>query len=110
LRGAKVFVLSNFLQAVAKVLDWVLRAYMLVVIGSVIISWVDADPLNPIVRLLRQATEPVFDPLRPLIPTADLGIDFSPLIVLLAVYFARAFLVRSIMDLAVRLRGSSGSA
>ncbi len=105
-----MFVLSNFLEAVAKVLGWVLRAYMLVVIGFVIISLVDADPLNPIVRFLHQATEPVLDPLRRLIPTADLGIDFSPLIVVLAVYFARAFLVRSIMDLAVRLRGSSASA
>ena len=99
-----MFVLGNFLQAVAMVLSWVLWAYMWVVIGSVIISWVGADPYNPIVRFLHQATEPVFYRVRRYLPMSGWGLDFSPIIVLLAIYFTRVFLIRSLMDLAVRLR------
>ena len=51
-----MFVFGNFLQAVALILSYVLWAYMWIVIGAVIISWVGADPYNPIVRFLHQAT------------------------------------------------------
>ena len=99
-----MFVFGNFLQAVAMLLSYVLWAYMWIVIGSVIISWVGADPYNPIVRFLHQATEPVFYRVRRYLPMSGWGLDFSPIIVLLAIYFTRAFLIRSLMDLAVRLR------
>ncbi|MDV2502530.1 MAG: YggT family protein [bacterium] len=99
-----MFVLGNFLQAVALVLNWVLWAYMWIVIGAVIISWVSPDPYNPIVRFLHQATEPVFYRVRRYLPMSGMGLDFAPLIVLLAIYFVKAFLVRSMVDLAVRLR------
>ncbi len=99
-----MFVLGNFLQAVALVLNWVLWAYMWIVIGAVIISWVSPDPYNPIVRFLHQATEPVFYQVRRYLPISGMGLDFAPLIVLLAIYFVKAFLVRSMVDLAVRLR------
>ena len=99
-----MFVLGNFLQAVALVLIWVLWAYMWIVIGAVIISWVSPDPYNPIVRFLHQATEPVFYQVRRYLPFSGMGLDFSPLIVLLAIYFVKAFLVRSMVDLAVRIR------
>lgn len=99
-----MFVFGNFLQAVAMLLSYVLWAYMWIVIGSVIISWVGADPYNPIVRFLHQATEPVFYRVRRYLPMSGWGLDFSPIIVLLAIYFTRVFLIRSLMDLAVRLR------
>ncbi len=99
-----MFVFGNFLQAVALILSYVLWAYMWIVIGSVIISWVGADPYNPIVRFLHQATEPVFYRVRRYLPMSGWGLDFSPIIVLLAIYFTRVFLIRSLLDLAVRLR------
>ncbi len=99
-----MFVFGNFLQAVALILSYVLWAYMWIVIGAVIISWVGADPYNPIVRFLHQATEPVFYRVRRYLPMSGWGLDFSPIIVLLAIYFTRVFLIRSLIDLAVRLR------
>ncbi len=99
-----MFVFGNFLQAVALILSYVLWAYMWIVIGAVIISWVGADPYNPIVRFLHQATEPVFYRVRRYLPMSGWGLDFSPIIVLLAIYFTRVFLIRSLLDLAVRLR------
>ncbi len=99
-----MFVFGNFLQAVALILSYVLWAYMWIVIGAVIISWVGADPYNPIVRFLHQATEPVFYRVRRYLPMSGWGLDFSPIIVLLAIYFTRVFLIRSLLDLAQRLR------
>jgi YggT family protein len=99
-----MFVFGNFLNAVAIVLNWILWAYMWIVIGAVIVSWVSADPYNPIVRFLHQATEPVFYRVRRYLPVTGFGVDFSPLIVLLGIYFIKAFLVRSLFDLAVRVR------
>ncbi len=99
-----MFVFGNFLQAVALILSYVLWAYMWIFIGALIISWVGADPYNPIVRFLHQATEPVFYRVRRYLPMSGWGLDFSPIIVLLAIYFTRAFLIRSLMDLAQRLR------
>ncbi len=97
-----MFVLSTFLTAAAKIIDIVLSLYMYVVIGRAIISWVNPDPYNPIVRFLHQATEPVLSRVRRFIPYLG-GIDLSPLIVILAIYFLKEFVVRSLYLLAYRL-------
>lgn len=99
-----MFVLGNFISAVATILDQVLWVYNLVVFIAVLLSWVNPDPYNPIVRLLRSLTEPVFEWVRRRLPFAMMGfLDLSPLIVLFAIWFARLFLVRSLLDLATRL-------
>jgi YggT family protein len=99
-----MFVLANFLNAVAAALNLVLTVYLWIVIGRVIISWVNADPRNPIVRFLYGATEPVLYRLRRALPMFAGGIDFSPLVVVMAIYFLQLFLVRSLQDFAYQLR------
>lgn len=95
-----MFVLSNFLVAVAKVLDLALQVYLWLVIARAVLSWVSPDPYNPIVRFLYRATDPVMDWVRRRIPLNFGGIDFSPMLVILAIYFLRSFLVTSLFDLA----------
>jgi YggT family protein len=97
-----VFVLSDLLWAVARLLDYVLWAYLWIVVIRALLSWVNPDPWNPIVRFLYQATEPVLRPIRRRLPMS--GIDFSPMIVILAIYFLQWFLVRALEDAAVQLR------
>jgi len=99
-----MFVLSNFLQATASVLQLVLTLYMWIVIARALISWVNPDPYNPIVRFLYTATEPLLYRVRRILPFAAGGIDFSPLIVLFAIYFLQGFLVQSLRDLAFSMR------
>ncbi len=100
-----MFVLGNFLQAVAYVLDGLLRLYSFVVLVAVLISWVSPDPYNPVVRFLRAATEPVFDWVRRHLPFAQLGmLDLSPIFVFISIWFLRMFLVGTLVDLAIRLR------
>jgi len=99
-----VFVLANFLIALAQVLDYVLWAYFWILVGRVVVSWVNADPYNPIVRFLYSATEPVLERVRRLVPVYAGMFDLSPIIVGIAMVFLQHFLVRSLYDLAYALR------
>jgi YggT family protein len=99
-----MFAVSHFILAVARLLELVLWAYFWVIIARALISWVSPDPFNPIVRFLYRVTEPVLRPIRRRLPTFQMGLDLSPMIVILAIYFLQSFLVESLRDLAVSLR------
>jgi len=96
-------VFGNFILAVAKVIDIGLVIYMWIIIIRALISWVNPDPYNPIVRFLYRVTEPVLWRVRRMLPIGGLGIDFSPLIVILVIIFLRSFIVKTLVQLAYRL-------
>jgi YggT family protein len=98
-----MFVLSNFIFALAKIIDIVLTIYMWIIIFRAVISWVNADPYNKIVIFLYRATEPVLRPVRRIIPLHNVGIDLSPIIVILMIIFLQYFLVEIIIQLARNL-------
>ncbi|MEW6272227.1 MAG: YggT family protein [Thermodesulfobacteriota bacterium] len=100
-----MFVIGNFLFATAVVLNAVLSIYWWIIIASAILSWVNPDPYNPIVRFLRGATEPVMYRVRRVVPLYFGGIDFTPLVVLLLIAFLQNFLVRTLYQLAASLGG-----
>jgi YggT family protein len=95
-----MFVFNNLLAAIASVLDLVLVIFMWIVIARAILSWVSPDPYNPIVRFINNVTEPVLYQVRKRIPLNFGGIDFSPILILLAVIFLRQFVIQSLRDLA----------
>lgn len=69
-------------------LGWLLNLYSWVIIAAALITWVSPDPRNPIVLFLRQVTEPVLAPVRRFLPPWKTGgLDFSPLIVIIAIQF-----------------------
>jgi YggT family protein len=97
-----MFILANLLHAVAVVLNIALSLYFWVVIISAILSWVSPDPYNPVVRIIRSLTEPVFAMVRRWLPfTFISGLDLSPIVVLLGIQFLKVFLVQSISQLAM---------
>jgi YggT family protein len=99
-----MFVLSNLVLAVARLVELLLWAYFWVVIARAVLSWVNPDPFNPLVRFLYRITEPVLRPIRRRLPTFQMGLDLSPMIVILAIYFLQSFLVESLRELAFNLR------
>lgn len=98
-----MFIVGHFLHAVATVIDYALLFYMWIIIARAVLSWVSPDPYNPIVRFISNVTEPVLYPVRRRLPFGFSGIDFSPLLVLLAIIFLRLFLVNTLSELARRL-------
>jgi YggT family protein len=95
-------IVTNFLSAIAFVLDKILDIYIYIIIGRAIISWVNADPYNPIVRFLIRATEPVLSRVRRILPAMG-GVDLSPVVVILVIYFLKAFIVKSLYMMAYGL-------
>lgn len=98
-----MFVMKNLIIALATILDYVLWAYMWALIISVLLSWVRPDPYNPIVRALYAITEPVLSFLRRKFPLMAGSIDFSPMVAILIILFLQRFLVKTLIDLAVRI-------
>jgi YggT family protein len=100
-----MFVLSNLLSALARILDIALTVLYWLVLIRALLSWVNPDPYNPIVQFLYKTTEPILYPIRKLLPLDfRFGIDISPIIAFLAILFLRSFLVKTLIDLSLRLR------
>jgi len=97
-----MFVIGNVLEALAVVADYVLWAYMWVIIARALISWVNPDPWNPIVRFLERVTEPVLYPIRRRMGFG-MGIDLSPVIAILLIIFLQVAIVQTLRELAVRM-------
>jgi YggT family protein len=100
-----MFVFGDLLISVATILDYILGFYKWVVIIAALLSWVNPDPYNPIVRFLHSVTEPVFRPIRRLIGYRLGPIDISPIIVILAIIFIQSFLVRTIIKVGYKFGG-----
>jgi len=81
-------------SAIFQVLHAILSIYFWIVIGRAIISWVNPDPYNPIVRFLHNATDPVFERIRRVLPLQFSGIDFTPILVLIILGVLQNILAR----------------
>lgn len=91
-----MFIIGNLLKAIAVVLHYTLHFYMWIVIARAVLSWVNPDPYNPIVRFIHNVTEPVMYRIRTKLPLNFGGIDFSPIIVILGIIFLQNFVVSSL--------------
>jgi len=96
-----MFVVNNFMMAIAKLIDFLLTIYMWIIIGRAVISWVNADPYNPVVRFLVEATEPRLCRIRRFLPISMGGIDFSPMILIMVIMFLQSFLVPTLKQIAM---------
>jgi YggT family protein len=94
---------KHLLSAIATVLDLALNIYMWLIIARALLSWVNPDPYNPIVRFLYNVTEPVLGYLRRRVPVVLGGLDLSPLIIIAAIMFLRIFLVQTLRDWALMI-------
>ena len=99
-----MFILGNFLEALAAVTQMVLQLYMWIIIARAVLSWVNPDPHNPIVQFIHRLTDPLLYRVRKWIPIHGGGIDFSPIIVILAIIFLQTFLVQTLQRLAFSLK------
>ncbi len=98
--------LGLILLAIARVLDMLINLYTFVVAFACIITWVNPDPYNPIVRFLNQATQPVFQRVRRFLPQAlfRTGFDVTPIVVFIVLIVINTVLVGTLFDIAHSLR------
>ena len=101
-------ILRQFTLAVASILNSLLTLYFWILLAAAVLSWVNPDPNNPIVRFLRAVTDPVLYRVRRALPFVyAAGIDFSPLLVMLAIQFVKIFVVQSLYELALRIAATA---
>jgi YggT family protein len=95
-----MYPLGYLIVAMANILDLALTIYFWIIIAQAVLSWVNPVPHHPFamraIRIIHTLTEPVLYKIRARLPVYFGGIDFSPMIVLLAIYFLRFFLVQSL--------------
>jgi len=100
----EMYIFGNFIAAIAVILQYFITIVTWLIIIRALISWVNPDPYNAIVQLLYKTTEPVLAPFRKIIPIHNVGIDISPILAILCLWFIRLFIVRSLFELSIRLR------
>ena len=96
-------ILSTLFTAIANILNIIVTVYTWIIIAAALVSWVKPDPSSPIVQLLYRLTDPVYSFIRRYIKTEFNGIDFAPLIVLLALQLIDQFLIRLLFVFAASL-------
>jgi YggT family protein len=88
------------LAAIIRILDLAFNIYIFIVVARALISWVNPDPYNPIVRFLHSATDPVLYRLRRLLPFLQAGaFDFSPIVLLILLSVIQQILVSFLYQL-----------
>ena len=96
-------ILSTLFTAIANILNIIVTVYTWIIIAAALVSWVKPDPSSPIVQLLYRLTDPIYSFIRRYIKTEFNGIDFAPLIVLLALQLIDQFLIRLLFVFAASL-------
>ncbi len=100
-----MFIPSNLIASVAHILDIILNIIYWLVLIRALVSWVNPDPINPIVQFLEKTTEPILGPIRRRLPLSfRFGIDISPIIVILLIMFLKSFLIKSLFDWSMWIR------
>lgn len=99
-----MIIAGNLLTTVAGLASSLVSLYTFVIFISVIISWVNADPYNPIVRALRMLTEPALYRIRKWFPFVMMGsFDLSPIVLLFALQLFDGVVIRSIYEYGLTL-------
>ena len=65
--------------------------YSLIVLVSVVMSWIRLPPTNPVNQLVEALTEPALTPIRRVLPPTS-GLDFSPMVLLVGLQLLRGLL------------------
>lgn len=94
---------SNFLLAIARILNFLVSAYTIVIVFRVILSWIQIPSLYQVAVIVYKLTEPLLKPIRRYVPPQKMGgLDISPMILLIILMFINSFVVRSLIQYAMR--------
>ncbi|WP_224981683.1 YggT family protein [Geomonas agri] len=106
-----MILLANILLALAKIVELasgLLTIYKYILLASVIISWINADPYNPIVNFIYRVTEPALRRIRRYMPDTGM-LDLSPLVLFALIYLVQIIVFDTaytyLMILSTQLKG-----
>jgi len=91
--------MNAILISILQFINLIIGLYIWVVIIAALITWVQPNPYNPIVRFLWNVTEPVYRYIRRYIPTNFGGFDIAPIILILGLEFLQILINNIIRSL-----------
>ncbi len=94
---------KNFIFAFAYLIQYALKIYSYIIIARVVLSWVNPDPYNPIVRFISRLTDPVMDLVAKKLPVRVGGMDLSPIVIYAFILFLDKFIVGTLFEFATKL-------
>ena len=98
-----MFVFGNFVTGIAYVVDMLLNIYFWIILIRTVLSWIQPNPYNPLVRIIYNLVDPVTYKISRMIPTRVGMIDLAPFILMILIVFLQRFFVRSLFDLGTRM-------
>ncbi len=98
-----MFVFGHFVNGVAYILDILLNIYFWILLIRAVLSWIQPNPYNPLVRTIYKLVDPVTYRISRIIPTRVGMIDFAPFILMILIVFLQRFLIRSLFELGTRI-------
>lgn len=99
-----MFVIGDFLGAVAWLVGMAFDVLMIVILVNALLSWFRLDPSNPLLQLLDRVSDFVCNPIRRLFPTVVSGIDLAPMLAMVALMFLRMWIVPTLYGIAARMK------
>ncbi len=98
-----MFVFGHFVTGIAYILDILLNIYFWIILIRAVLSWIQPNPYNPLVRTIYKLVDPVTYKISRIIPTRVGMIDFAPFILMILIVFLQRFLIRSLFELGTRI-------
>ncbi|MCI0470736.1 MAG: YggT family protein [Candidatus Aminicenantes bacterium] len=100
---------GNFLKALAQLIHTLIQVYIIIIIVRSLISWLGNIPPNPLTIILRKLTDPLFRFVHRVLPFSIVGgVDISPIIIVLVLYFIDNFLYSVMLGFAAQLLQKGG--
>ncbi|MEK7812248.1 MAG: YggT family protein [Candidatus Desantisbacteria bacterium] len=97
-----MFVFGELLNSLAMLMGMIFKLIYFVLVVRMLLSWVNPDPYNQMVRIIYRVTEPILAPFRRIIPPMGM-IDISPIVVFLLLSFIEKFVVGVLLQLSHRI-------
>ena len=98
-----MFVFANFIMMVAKIIDFAATLYVYIVIARVVLSWIQHDPNNSIIKFIYDITEPVLVKIRQYVPSFS-GFDIAPMVLILGLFLIENILISILTNIAMTFK------
>lgn len=90
------------LQSLVWIISSIISLLTIVFIAHVILSWINPDPTNPVVRVIRNICDPLIERVQPYIPLVG-GMDFTPAVIILALFFIKTGILPIFSEIALAM-------
>lgn len=97
-----MFILGELFRSLALLVSLVFNIVYFILVIRIILSWVNPDPYNEIVKIIYRISDPILAPFRRL-PLQIGGMDLSPIVAFLVLSVVKSFVVNILYQIAYRL-------